>query len=77
VLDFSELVSVYVVHLTGVLIGVFVLLVVIIEIVRWRSVLSPIVKARTLGATTWRKIFFKTFLNDAVYQQIQVGFNKE
>jgi len=76
-LDFSELVSVDLVHKVGILIGAFVFIIVIVEIVRWRSILSPIVRARTLGASAWRNIFLRTISNDLLYQQIQVGFERE
>ena len=75
-LDFSELVSVQFIHGVGVLIGLFVFLIVIVELVRWRSVLSPILRARKLGSSMWRKILLKTIFDDAVYQQIQIGFEK-
>ena len=73
-LDFSELVSVTLVHEVGVLIGLFVVIVVVLEIARWRHVLSPIVAARKLGASKWRDIFLRTVSNDVLYQQIQIGF---
>lgn len=74
--NFASLVPVELVDIIGISIGVFILSVVLFEIVRWRKVLSPILKAMNLGGGIWLQTLAQTIANEAVFQQIDIGFEK-
>lgn len=72
VLSFPDYVSVDLIHVVGVGMGIIILLIVLYEFIRWRTILSPIGRAFKLGPAKWWGIFFKTLANEIVYQQISV-----
>jgi nitrate reductase gamma subunit len=75
-MNFAGLVPVELVDMIGISIGVFVLTVVVFELVRWRQVLFPIRQGMNLGGAIWLQILVGTLKNEAVYQQIDIGFEK-
>jgi nitrate reductase gamma subunit len=75
-LSFADLVAVELVDTVGLTIGVFVALIVIVELFRWRRILSPIVRGIRLGAGRWLEILLGTLKSEAVFQQIDVGYDK-
>ena len=75
-LSFADLVAVELVDSVGIAIGAFVTLVVILELIRWRSILSPIVRGMKLGVEVWLQILVGTMKSEAIYQQIDIGYEK-
>lgn len=75
-LSFADPVAVELVDTVGLTIGVFVAFVVIVELFRWRSVLSPIIRGMRLGAGRWLGVLVETLKSEAVFQQIDVGYEK-
>ena len=75
-MSFADLVAVELVDTVGITIGVFVALIVVVELFRWRSLLSPIVLGMKLGAGRWLEILVGTLKSEAVFQQIDVGYEK-
>lgn len=69
-LNFADVVSVDLIHTTGLVLGAIVVLIVLLEFVRWRGVLSPIAKGLGLGAGRWFQILIATIADDVIYQQI-------
>jgi len=74
--NFASLVQVNLVDMIGMSIGVFVLIVVLVEIVRWRKVVLPIFQGMSLGWVIWLQIVLQTIRNEAIFQQIDVGFER-
>jgi len=74
--NFASLVQASLVDMIGMSIGVFVLIVVIAEIVRWRKVVLPIIQGMSLGWAMWLQILLQTIRNEAIFQQIDIGFEK-
>jgi len=74
--NFASLVQPGLVDLIGISIGILVLIVVLAEIVRWRKVVSPIVRGMSLGWAAWFRILIRTIKNEAIFQQIDIGFDK-
>lgn len=72
VLNFPDYVSVEVIHNYGIAMGIIILLIVLYEFVRWRTILNPIGRAIKLGPAKWWGIFFKTLVNEVAYQQISI-----
>ena len=72
-LSFANLVAVEFVDAVGITIGVFVALVIVVELIRWRSILSPIIRGRKLGAGRWLGVLITTLKSEAVFQQIDIG----
>ncbi|MGA3404975.1 MAG: hypothetical protein ABSD49_04495 [Candidatus Bathyarchaeia archaeon] len=75
-LSFADLVAVELVDTVGMSIGAFVVLVVVLELIRWRNILSPIIRGMNLGPGKWLQILVGTFNSEAVFQQIDIGYDK-
>ena len=75
-LSFANLVAVEFVDTLGMTIGVFVALAVVAELIRWRSILSPIIRGRKLGAKRWLGVLITTLKSETVFQQIDIGYEK-
>jgi nitrate reductase gamma subunit len=76
VLSFADLVPVEFVDIVGLSIGIFVAVVVVLELIRWRSILSPIIRGLRLGGGKWLTILLGTLKSEAVFQQIDIGYEK-
>jgi len=74
--NFAGLVQPGLVDIIGISIGILVLIVILAEIVRWRRVVSPIIQGRSLGWARWVRILIQTIKNEAIIQQIDIGFDK-
>lgn len=72
VLNFPDYVAVDVIHNYGIAMGIIILLIVLYEFIRWRTILNPIGRAVKLGPAKWWSIFFKTLANEVAYQQISI-----
>ena len=48
----------------------------LLELVRWRSVLLPIARGMRLGVAKWLQIFVGTLRTETIYQQIDIGFEQ-
>jgi nitrate reductase gamma subunit len=75
-LSFPDLVPVELVDSVGITIGIFVAFVVILELIRWRSILSPIIRGMNLGVRKWLQILIGTLRSETIYQQIDIGYEK-